>query len=74
MTGKRNFSNLEDCERELYKTSRMLLEHKVSPSEAQAFSKVCDSWVKTRKMKDTELLLRRVDGLEKLYQAGQKKV
>ena len=73
-TNKRNFRNLEDVERELYKTSMLVLSHKISSSEATAYAKICDSWVKTRKMKDTELLLKRVDGLEALYKAGNKKV
>ena len=72
VSNKRNFRSLGDVEKELHKVSIMLLNNKVSASNAQDYAKICDSWVKTRKQKDTELLLKRVDGLEELYRSGKK--
>jgi hypothetical protein len=67
MVGKKNFRSFTDCEQQLYKTSQLLLQGKINPSQAQAFAKMCDSWTRTHKMKESEEILRRVSGLEALY-------
>jgi hypothetical protein len=66
MKGKRNYRNISECERELYHTNELLKAHKISPSEANAICRVCDSWVKTRKAANSDELIRRVEGLEVL--------
>jgi hypothetical protein len=73
MVGKKNFRSFTDAEQQLYHTSQLLLQGKVTPSQAQAFAKMVMAWDSTHKMKESEEILRRVDGLEKLYKA-QKKV
>ena len=72
MKGKHNFKNIAECERQLYHTVEMLKEHKISPAEANAICRVCDSWVKTRKAANSDEMLRRIDGLEALAKAKQK--
>ena len=72
MKDKCNFTSIENVEKELYGLSRLLLEHKISPMEAQAFTKVCDSWIKARKVKDNENIIRRIAGLEELYKCAKK--
>ena len=63
---KTNFKNISECERQLYHTVELLKAHKISPSEANAICRVCDSWVKTRKAANSDELIRRIDGLEAL--------
>jgi len=72
MVGKKNFRSFTDCEQQLYKTSQLLLQDKITATQATAFAKVCDSWTRTHKMKENEEILRRVDGLEKLYKAQKR--
>ncbi len=74
MVGKKNFRSFTDAEQQLYKTSPVAVQGKINPSQAQAFAKMCDSWARTHKMKESEEILRRVSGLEALYKAQKKAV
>lgn len=72
MTGKKNYRNIADCERELFRINRLLIEHKLKPAEAQAMARVCDSWIKARKSANSDEMIRRLEGLEALTKAQQK--
>lgn len=69
---KTNFKNIAECERQLYHTVELLKAHKISPSEANAICRVCDSWIKARKSTNSDELMRRLEGLEALTKAQQK--
>jgi len=71
MAGKKNYRNIGDCERELFRINKMLAEHKLKPAEAQAMARVCDSWIKARKSANSDEMMRRLDGLEALTKAQQ---
>lgn len=66
---KINYTSIGDCEKELFRINRLLLEHKIKPAEAQAAARVCDSWIKARKAANSDEMLRRLDGLEALAKA-----
>ena len=72
MVDKKNFRSYTDAEQQLYRTSKLLLDGKISPSQATAFAKMVDSWTRTKKLESGEELMRRVIGLEALYKAGKK--
>ena len=72
MAGKKNYRNIADCEKELFRINKLLAEHKLKPAEAQAMARVCDSWIKARKSANSDELMRRLDGLEALAKAQQK--
>lgn len=61
---KTNFRNFLDCEKALYKNGERLLEGKITPSQANSFAKICDSWVRTHKLKDTHDIIKRISQLE----------
>jgi hypothetical protein len=71
MAGKKNYRNIADCEKELFRINKMLAEHKLKPAEAQAMARVCDSWIKARKSANSDEMMRRLDGLEALQKAKQ---
>lgn len=71
MAGKKNYRNIADCEKELFRINKLLAEHKLKPAEAQAMARVCDSWIKARKSANSDELMRRLDGLEALTKAQQ---
>lgn len=72
MRGKRNYKNIADCERELFRINQLLKDHKIKPAEAQAMARICDSWIKARKSANSDELMRRLEGLEALTKAQQK--
>ena len=71
MTGKKNYRNIADCEKELFRINKLLAEHKLKPAEAQAMARVCDSWIKARKSANSDEMIRRLEGLEALTKAQQ---
>ena len=72
MTGKKNYRNIADCEKELFRINKLLAEHKLKPAEAQAMARVSDSWIKARKSANSDEMIRRLEGLEALTKAQQK--
>ena len=71
ITKKKNYRNIADCEKELFRINKLLAEHKLKPAEAQAMARVCDSWIKARKSANSDELMRRLEGLEALTKAQQ---
>lgn len=72
MTGKKNYRNIADCEKELFRINKMLADGKIKPTQAQAMCRVIDSWIKARKSANSDEMIRRLEGLEALNKAQQK--
>ena len=72
MAGKKNYRNIADCEKELFRINKLLEQHKLKPAEAQAMARICDSWIKARKSANSDEMIRRLEGLEALTKAQQK--
>ncbi len=70
---KTNFKDLAECERALFHISEQVKNGKITPQQAQAYSKICDTWCKARRSQDVQRLIDKVDGLEALYKAFQRK-
>jgi hypothetical protein len=70
---KTNFKDLAECERALYNIAEQVKNGKITPQQAQAYSSICNAWCKARRSQDVQKLIDKVDGLEALYKAFQRK-
>jgi hypothetical protein len=70
---KTNWHSVAECERALYTVGQQVLAGKIDPSQAKAFSNVCETWIKVKTEEDYEKLLSKVEGLEVLLDAYKKK-
>jgi hypothetical protein len=70
---KTNFKSIAECERALYAIGQQVLKGEIDPSQAKAFASICESWIKVKSEEDYEKLINKVDGLEVLLDAHNKK-
>ena len=70
---KTNLKSIAECERALYSILRQFLKGEITPSQAKSFANVCNKWIAAKKIEDNERLLRKVEGLEQLFETYKKR-
>ena len=70
---KTNWHSIAECERALYAIGQKVLKNEITPSQADSFANICAAWIKVKTEEDYERLIAKVEGLEALLDAHNKK-